>query len=231
MINKLVLTTNSWGHQKPDNYYLWRDCLTDNIDYHSIVAATTHFSDPEVMFAEFDEILQFEMDEKILKDGQTNYIRIAILNGFYQYSLNYDIDLLIHVNENVYLNEDINPYIDEFMERDELIAAPHVLTESGKLLEAAFFMIKSDGIKKFIMETMCPSVSDKPTLSIEKEFKEIFKDSWWNFLPHIPTIRYYDLTMSDRLDSPFTLMEKDFLNLPIIYSSSFVKQWSEHNDI
>ena len=141
-----------------------------------------------------------------------------------------DFDVAIHVQNSILLNINLNRFIEEFITRTEILAAPKLTSDMGVYIETGLMMLKPDAVKQYVSAPLRPSLSLHPQMNVEEEAFHLFKNSWWNFLPNVLTIRKNDSTIINSGTGPFDLSDEEFLQLPAIMTSHHapknqIEQW------
>jgi hypothetical protein len=242
MSNKIktaVFSVSFWKDEKHPYYDDWRKCVDKNINYDYLFTCPGSYSDPKIMENEID-VIQIGVENDLPYSRDWNYWHVGFRTALVHLLLNIkDFDIAIHVQDSLLLNMNLDSYIQEFYERDDILASPQYLSEGGLSIETSFMMLKKEAIKKYINSPLRPSLSKQQVINVEEEAFYMFKDKWWNFIPEVPTIRKNDFILLEPTqgESPFKLTEETFLNLPLISTStSFtkeedVKKWKEFNNI
>lgn len=236
-IKTAVFSVNYWEDVEPPEYSCWRKCVDKNINYDYIFTCPGNYCDPKIMENKI-EVVQIDIKKTKEYNRDWSYFRVGFLNALYHLMLNIkDFDIAIHVQNNTIINMDLNPIINEFYEREEIIAAPQFLSEGGLMIETALMLLKKEAILKYITSPLRPSLTENETLNVEEEAIRMFFEDWWNFLPNTTSIRKNDFIIFEDLKSPFKLSNDTFLNLPIVFmSSSYVfdddiNEWKKYNNI
>jgi hypothetical protein len=175
--------------------------------------------------------------------NQNLYFRLGFMTGIWKALLDFpDFDLLIHVQATRYLGKDLTPYLREFLQRDEQVMACNYKSQLPEVMEKRVWNIMDIGfmaMKKpaaLMYAATGYRQSCDPNLypiTAEEEALLMFKDSWWNPFPEIPTIRQRDLAYetlceNDSIDfkvgeSQFEITDIEyFKTLPIIANGKHV---------
>ena len=226
-----------WEDKPQKTYPEWKKRILKYSGCDSFFLAPGSYCDPEKLGDPDFPVVQIGL--KLTKDYSRDwsYAHVGMMAGFYHLLLNIkDFDVAVHVQNTVFLGMDLAPVIEEFMERDEIFASPKFTSEMGCYIETGLMLLKKEAVIKYVTSPTRPSLSEEKTMNVEQEAFTLFHDSWWNFLPEIPTLRKTDTTVYENGGGPFSLSEEDFLNLPVVLTSHYVtldelQKWSEVHPI
>lgn len=187
--------------------------------------------------------------------NQNLYFRLGFMTGIWKALLDFpDFDLLIHVQCARYLGKDLTPYLKEFLQRDEQVMAfnlksqiPEVAGEqTWEVMDVGFMAMKKPAALMYAATGYRQSCDPNANvIAVEDEALLMFKDSWWNPFPEIPTIRQRDLAYETLCnesfidynvgESRFEVTDIEyFKTLPIIangkhVTKEFLDAWLEAN--
>jgi hypothetical protein len=166
-----------------------------------------------------------------------NYFRHGFMTGIWHTLLNYsDVDLLIHCQTRNLIGEDLTPYINNFLERDEIIMAPKFSSLMGSSIDVSLVFLKPPAILFYSIGGYRQSIDTrKKVLNCEEEAFLMFQNSWYNPWNKILTIRQLDSSFVDN-KTPFKITDQNyFASLPFIASKlphcekEYSKIWKKKN--
>lgn len=232
----VVFGVSFWKDEKHWLYDEWKGRINKYIGPDEVFITPGSYSDPSKI-SDGTPVIQIGIQNTKDYSKNWSYYHVGFLTGIYHLLLNIkEFDIAIHVQDSTLINTDIRPHINEFLSRDEIFAAPKFSSEMGTYVETAFMMMKRPAVEQYATSPMRPSLSDEELLNVEEEAFFMFKDSWWNFLPEVLTIRKIDDTILEDEGSPFDLSEEEFYELPILLAShckskKVVSSWISENPL
>lgn len=232
----IVFSVAFWRDAPVKLYNEWLKRVKSAIKYDRLFLAPGSYSDPTVM-PDGTEVVQIGIKNTREYSRDWNYFRVGFQTALYHLLLNIkDFDVAIHVQDSVFLYEDLMPYVKEFLKRSEILAAPKFSSEMGCFIETGLMMLKKPAIEKYITSPLRPSLTEDESLNVEEEALLLFKDNWWNFAPEVLTIRTRDDTVTHIKGSPFDLSFDTLLNLPFFMitddlSNEQINTWFEKNKV
>lgn len=204
------------------------------------------------------DLYQIGFKKTIRHSNQNNYFRLGLMTGIWKTLLDYpDFDLLIHIQCNRLLGRNFEPWLKEFMEREEQLMAfnfksalpPGVPSKNDNcFIETGFMAMKRPAAQIYVAagQRQCCDPNPYP-FSCEEEAYSMFANSWWNPAPDILTIRQRDKAYEEvcnleqlSIDIGSSEMEiKDidfFKTLPIIAAGDnltheFYDEWLQANPL
>lgn len=230
-------------HDKQLIHQEWYNRVSTFIPNSEIFLTTGTYSDPSLNPLPV-ELVQIPFRKMIEYSLQNNFFRNGFMTGIWKALLDHpDFDLLIHCQITRYIGVDLTSYIQEFMSRPEQLFSIRFTSGFKKQLDVrgidvGFMAMKRNAALMYAVGGLRQScdASFYP-LNCEEEAYLMFKDSWWNPWPNIPTVKQLDRTyqalkknvmteeMSKKLPehSLYTITDLEyFKKLPIIASSYHV---------
>jgi len=130
-----------------------------------------------------------------------------------------NVDLLIHCQTRNLIGEDLTPYINEFLKKEEILMAPKFSSLMGCSIDVSLMFLKPPAILFYSIGGYRQSLDTrKRVLNCEEEAFLMFKNSWYNPWDKILTIKQLDSSFLDN-QTPFKIQDKNyFLSLPFIAS-------------
>lgn len=233
----IVFSVTYWNDKPPFLYNQWKNRVNKFINYDEIFLTSGTYSDPNILNDDI-KVVQINLPFTENYNKNWSYYHSGFLTALYNILINHsDFDVAVHVQGSVLLNKNLNDYIKEFYERDEILAAPKLLVDMGSYIETSLMFLKRDALIKFVTEPLRPSLSKNEVINVEEEAFYLFHDKWWNFLPEVTTIRKIDTTaVETKTDGLFDLKDDVFYNCPAImtnnHATSFqIKEWIDKNPI
>jgi len=127
---------------------------------------------------------------------QNCYFRHGFLTGIWKSLIDYrDIDLIVHCQTRHFLGIDLTQYLEEFLQRDELLMSINFTGDNNCLqgIDVGFMVMKPAGALLYTIRNYRQTCDeDMNCLNCEEEALEIYKDLWWNPWPDIPTFKQID---------------------------------------
>lgn len=213
-IKTVVFSVSFWGENTPERFIPWYKCLNKHLKYDDLYLTCGSYSNPDKLPIPL-EVAQIGIKNTKQYSKNWSYYYVGFLSGMYHALLSKDFDVLIHVQNRTFLGMNLNPIVEEFYNRSELIAAPKLTSQIGSMIDTGLMLMKKETAQKYVTSNLRPALSDEEQMNVEEEAYYIFGDSWWNFMPEYPSTRKYDKTY-EYDESPFYLSDELFYDLPII---------------
>jgi hypothetical protein len=217
----VVFSVAYWGEDRPKRFIPWLKCINKYINYDDIFVSCGSYSNPSKMY----DLTQYGLSPiEIIQLGIKNtkpysknwcYFYVGFMSAIYHSLLTKDFDVLIHVQNRTFLGMDLNPVIEEFKKRKEILASPKFSSQIGTSIETGLMLMKREAVESYATSNLRCALSDYEQMNVEEEAFKMFGNSWWNFLPEFPTTRKRDATY-DYDETPFNLPDEMFYELPII---------------
>jgi len=231
-----VFAVSFWKDSPHPLFNFWKERVDKFINFSDIFLCPGSYSNPSVMNNQID-VVQLGIKNTLPYNKNWSYYHVGFLTGIYNTLINIkDFDALIHIQDSVLLNLDLNGIVSEFMERGEILAAPKFTSDMGCFIETGLMIMKRPAVERYATSHLRPSLTTNETMNVEEEAFYMFKDEWWNFLPEITTIRKRDFTVSETGNGIFELSDEEFISSPVIMTSGYTtdeenKLWLEKNKI
>jgi len=158
------------------------------------------YSDPRLNPIPVD-LVQIPLQKALNYSHQNSYYRNGFMVGIWKALLDYpDFDLLIHCQTTRLIGQDLTKIINEFMQREEQLLGPRFTSgantkysETG--IDVGFMAMKKNAALMYAVAGRRQSCDNYfLPINCEKEAYLMFKNSWWNPWPKIPTLKQHDLT-------------------------------------
>lgn len=231
----LVFGVANWDNQAQADYFKpymeeWRNRVRYFVNEPDMFISTGTYSDPT----------QMDVNVPIIQNGITktrpysrnwNYFRNGFLVGCWNAILNYDFDILLHVQCRNLIGIDMISMLHRFNDSNKQVMAPKYISESRDIkisIDVGFLAMKPDAVRTYTTFGIRPSLSPFDQINCETEAYEIFGDSWYNPFPEINTIKKRESNFGK--DGDADLSKEEFMRLPIIAAQKYaniedVKDW------
>lgn len=203
---------------------------------------TGSYSPPE--FNPLDiPIYQARLYKGIHYSVRNNYFHFGLKTGIWKKILDDNFDLLIHCQCTRFLGRSLEDEINEFMNRNEKLMAPLWTIPDETSIDVGFMCMKPTAAVYYAAAGHRYSLDQfEETINCEYEALLLFKKSWYNPWPSMPTTKQLRIVYSS--DDPLGLVapstdisdKQYFCSLPIIangkhVSDEFLQAWQEANPI
>lgn len=207
------------------------------------------YSDPRLNPIPVD-LVQIPLLKALEYSHQNSYFRNGFMVGVWKALLDYaDFDLLIHCQTTRLIGQDLSQIIGEFMVRDEQLLGPRFTSGCGRPfdesgIDVGFMAMKRNAALMYAVAGRRQSCDNYHLpMNCEKEAYLMFKNSWWNPWPSIPTLKQKDLTahtasdFGEEIVSWYDITDIEyFKKLPIIatgkhVTSDYYNEWLNANPV
>jgi hypothetical protein len=216
---------------------------------HKLFLTTGTYSDPRLNPIPVD-LIQIPFFKTLEYSPQNNYFRNGFMVGIWKALLDYaDFDLLIQCQTTRIIGQDLSGILEEFMKRDEQLLAPRFTSGTNnnyniKSIDVGFMVMKKNAALMYAVAGKRQSCdSHNSPMNCEDEAYLMFKNSWWNPWPNIPTLKQLDLTANTAsdfggsTDSWYNITDLEyFKKMPIIAIGKHVEldyynEWLKANPV
>lgn len=127
---------------------------------------------------------------------QNCYFRTGFLTGIWKSLIDFsDFDILIHCQTRHLLGEDMTPYLESFLKREEVVMSVHHNSNGGEIkgIDVGFFAMKKSAALLYTVSGTRQTCDDNPhVMSVEEEALQMFNSVWYTPWGNIPTTRQID---------------------------------------
>jgi len=187
-------------HDKRRTHIEWYNRVCTFIPNADVFLTTGTYSDPRLNPLPV-ELIQIPFKKVFKYTHQNNFFRNGFMTGIWKALLDCpDFDLLIHCQVTRYLGTDLSGYLQEFMNRPEQLFSIRFTSGFNKQLDVkgidvGFMAMKKNAALMYAVGGLRQSCDRSPfVMNCEEEAYLMFKTSWWNPWPQIPTVKQIDTT-------------------------------------
>ena len=127
---------------------------------------------------------------------QNCYFRTGFLTGIWKSLIDFsDFDILVHCQTRHLLGENMIPFLEEFIKRDEVVMSIHHTSNGGgiKGIDVGFMAMKKPAALLYTVSAERQTCDSNPhVIGVEEEALKMFDGLWYTPWDNIPTVRQID---------------------------------------